>query len=180
MKNKPIFRPAKMANILQIKFSNGFSFNKMFWLKFRNRFLAETKQLYEWFCPSVCLSFTPFSLCSHHGIIMKFSEVIANGRSEVYAKGQGQRSKVKVTEIKTQLIRFRTITPVWFHISWWNGAQCLMLYKRCVLLIFKVICQISRSHSQKKLSISNQIGRFRTVSPVWIHRWLWDDAQILE
>ena len=58
-------------------------------------FLAATKQLYEWFSPSVCLSVCPsvthFSLCSHHRIIMKFSGVITNDRSDVYAKGQGQR-----------------------------------------------------------------------------------------
>ena len=53
--------------------------------------------------PSVRLSVTPFSLCSHHGIIMKFSGVITNDRSDVYAKVQSQRSKVKVTEVKTQI-----------------------------------------------------------------------------
>ena len=72
--------------------------------------LAATKQLYEWFCPSVCLFVylsvchtlftmsvclpaTPFSLCSHHRIIMKFPRVIANDRSEVQAKSHGQRSR---------------------------------------------------------------------------------------
>ena len=38
---------------------------------------------------------------------MKFSGVIINDKSEVHAKGQGQRSKVKVTEVKTQLSRFQ-------------------------------------------------------------------------
>ena len=79
-------------------------------------FLAATKQLYEWFSPSVCLSFclsvTPFSLCSHHCIILKFSGVITNHKSDVHAKGCGQRSKVKVTEVATQLNTFRTVTPV--------------------------------------------------------------------
>ena len=82
-------------------------------------FLAVTKQLYEWLspsvCPSVCLSVTPFSLCSYHCIIMKFSGVIDNDRSDVHAKGQGQRSKVKVTEVTTQLNCFRTVTPVLIH-----------------------------------------------------------------
>ena len=68
--------------------------------------------------PSVCLSVTPFSPC----IIMKFSGVITNDQSDVHAKGQGQRSKVKVTEVNTQLNRFRTVTPVWIHIWWWNDA----------------------------------------------------------
>ena len=93
-------------------------------------FLAATKQLYEWYflsvclsvCPSVCLSVTPFWLCSHHRIIMKFLRVITNDKSDVHAKGQGQRSKVKVTEVNTQLNRFRTVTPVWIHIWWWNDA----------------------------------------------------------
>ena len=79
-------------------------------------FLAATKQLYEWFSPSVrpsvCLSVTPFWLCYHHRIIMKFSGVITKDQGKVHAKGQGQRSKVKVTEVTTQLNRFRTVTPV--------------------------------------------------------------------
>ena len=83
-------------------------------------FLAATKQLYEWFSPSVCLSVTPFWLCSYHRIIRTFSGVITNNRSDVHTKGQGERSKVKVTEVNTQISRFRTITPVWFHIWWWN------------------------------------------------------------
>ena len=117
-------------------------------------FLAATKQLYEWYflsvCPSVCLSVTPFWLCSHHHIITKFSGVITNDRSDIHAKGQGQRSKVKVTEVTTQLNRFRTVTPVWIHICWWNHAYGLMILRRGALLFFKVIGQISRSHGSKK------------------------------
>ena len=81
-------------------------------------FLPATKQLYKWYFPSVRLSVTPFWLCSHHRIIMKLSEVITNDQRKVHAKGQGQRSKVKVTEVTTQLNRFWTVTPVWIHI-WW-------------------------------------------------------------
>ena len=39
---------------------------------------------------------------------MKFLGVITNDQSELRAKGQCQRSKVKVTEVKTQHNRFRT------------------------------------------------------------------------
>ena len=107
-----------------------------------------------WMVQSVCLSVRlsvrpsviPFWLCFHHRIIMKLSGVITNDRSDVHAKVQGQRSKVKVTEVNNQLSRFRTVTPVWIHIWWCNDAQSLMLLKRCALLIFKVIRQISRSH----------------------------------
>ena len=136
----------------------------------RNRFLAATKQLYKWYFPSVrlsvrpsvglsvCLSVTPFWLCSHHRIIMKFSGVITNDQSKVHAKGQGQRLKVKVTEVTTQLNRFRTVTPVWIHIWWWNDAYSLMLLRRGALLFFKVIRQISRSHSSKKCRIWPRLG----------------------
>ena len=134
------------------------------------RFLAATKQLYEWFSPSVCLSVcpsvrpfvclsvTPFWLCSHHPIIMKFSGVITSDKSDVHAKGQGQRSKVKVTEVTTQLNRFRTVTPVWIHIWWWNGTYSFMSLRRGALLFLKVIRQISRSHGAKNRRIWPRLG----------------------
>ena len=109
-------------------------------------------------CLSVRLSVTPFWLCSHHPIIMKFSGVITSDKSDVHAKGQGQRSKVKVTEVTTQLNRFRTVTPVWIHIWWWNGTYSLMLLRRGALLFFKVIRQISRSHGAKNHRIWPRLG----------------------
>ena len=93
-------------------------------------------------CPSVC----PFWLCSHHRIIMEFSGVITNGRSDVHAKGRDQRSKIKVTEVTGQLNRFRTVTSVWIHIWWWNDTYSLIMLRRGAVLFFKVIRQISRSH----------------------------------
>ena len=129
-------------------------------------FLAATKQLYEWFspsvrpsvCPSVCPSVTPFWLCSYQRIIMKFSGVITKDKSDVHAKDGGQRSKVKVTEVTTQLNRFRTVTPVWIHIWWWNDAYSLMMLRRGALLFLKVIRQISRSHGSKKRRIWPRLG----------------------
>ena len=98
---------------------------------------------------SVRLSVTPFWLCSHHRIIMKISGVITNDKSDVGAKGQGRRSKVNVTEVNTQLSRFRTVTPVWIQIWWWHDAHSLVLLRKDALLFFKVIRQISRSHGTK-------------------------------
>ena len=133
-------------------------------------FLAATKQLYKWYCPSVrlsvclsvCLSVrlsvTPFSPCSHHHIIMKFSGVITMVKSDVHAKGQGQRSKVKVREVNTQLSRFRTLTPVWIHIWQWNHAHSWKQHRRGALLFFKVIRQISRSHGSKNRRIWPRLG----------------------
>ena len=107
---------------------------------------------------SVCLSVTPFWLCSHHHIITKFSAGITNDKSDVHAKGQSQRSKVKVTEVTTQLNRFRTVTPVWIHIWWWNHPYGLMIFRRGALLFFDVIRQISRSHGSKKRRIWPRLG----------------------
>ena len=104
------------------------------------------------------LSVTPFWLCSHHRIIMKFSGVITSDRSDVHAKGQGQRSKVKVTEVTTQLYRFPTVTPVCIHIWWWNDAISLIMVRRGALLFFKVIRQISRSHGSKNCRIWPRMG----------------------
>ena len=106
---------------------------------------------------------------------MKFSGVITNDKGDVRTKGQGQRSKVKVTEVTTQLNRFRTVTPIWIHIWWWNDAYSLMLVWRGALLVFKVIRQISRSHDSKNRRIWPRLG-VSAVTPVWIHQWLQNDA----
>ena len=100
----------------------------------------------------------PCWLCSHHRIIMKFSGVITSDKSDVHAKGQGQRSKVKVTEVTTQLNRFRTVTPVWIHMWWWNDAYSLIMLRSGALLFFKVIRQISRSHGSKIRRIWPRLG----------------------
>ena len=117
-------------------------------------------------CPSVCLSVTHFSLCYSHRIIVKFSGVITIDNSNVHAKYQGQRSKVKVTEVMIPYSRSRTVTQVWIHIWQWNDAQSLVLLRRGALLFFKVIGQISRSHGTKNGRFFTQIGRFRTVT--WV------------
>ena len=120
-------------------------------------------------CPSVCLSVTHVWLCSHHRIIMKFSGVITNDRSDVHAKGRGQRSKVKVTEVTTQLNRLRTVTPVWIHIEWWNDAYRLILIRRGALLFFKVPSKHALTGPIQDLN--GQVRAIRAnlslINPVW-------------
>ena len=58
-------------------------------------------------CSSVCPSH--IWQCSCHLIILKFSGIITIDRRDVHAKGQGQRSKIKVTEV-IPFSRFRTVT----------------------------------------------------------------------
>ena len=99
------------------------------------------------FCPSVTF-LTMFPSSYHHKILRS------------YHQGPGYRSmqKVKVTEVTTQINRFRTVTPVWLHIWWWNYTYSLMLLRRGALLFFKVIHQISRSHSIKNHQIWPRLG----------------------
>ena len=116
--------------------------------------------------PSVCLSVchTFFTMFCHR-IIVKFPGVITIDKSYVHAKVQGQRSKIKVTEVKTQLSRFRAVTPVWIHIWWWNDAHSLMFLRRGAPLFltggYPSNCKVTRL---KKSSILTQIGRFRNSS----------------
>ena len=105
-------------------------------------------------CLSVRLSVCPSHLFDYVPIIVSswnFQELlpITNVRS---------MQKVKVTEVTTQLNRFRTVTPVWIHIWWWNDAYSLMLLRRGALLFCKVIRQISRSHGSKNRRIWPRLG----------------------
>ena len=132
-------------------------FNKMRLKISLATFLAATKQLYEWYflsvCPSVCLSVWPSVRLSHLfdyvPIIVSswnFQELShwtrARSMQKVKVKGQGHRGH-------DPNFRFRTVTPVWIHIWWWNDTYSLMLLRRGALLFFKVIRQISRSHGAK-------------------------------
>ena len=56
---------------------------------------------------------------------MKFSGVITTDKSDVHVRGQGQKSKVKVTEVKNHFSYFQTVTPVWIHIWLRDDAQSL-------------------------------------------------------
>ena len=117
-----------------------------------------------WMVQSVRPSVTPFWLCSHHRIIMKFLWSYYQWQKCRPCKRSSQRSKVKVTEVTTQLNRFRTITPVWIHIWWWNDAYSLIMLRRGALLFLKVIRQISRSHGSKNRRIWPRLG----VSGLWL------------
>ena len=112
-------------------------------------------------CPSVrlsvCLSvrhtfLTMLPSSYHHEIFRSYHQRTGKGPCK------RSRSKVKVTEVTTQLNRFRTVTPVWIHIWWWNDAYSLMLLRRGALLFFKVIRQISRSHGSKNRWIWPRLG----------------------
>ena len=142
-------------------------------------FLAATKQPYEWFSPPVCPSarhtfLTMFPSSYHHEIFRSYYPW------QKWWPCKRSRSKVKVTEVMTPLGRFRTVTPVWIHILRWNDAYSLMLIRRGALLFFQGQPSNFKVTRLKKPSTLTQIGRFRTVTPVWIHQWLRNDAQSLK
>ena len=116
-------------------------------------------------CLSVCLSVRPSVRPSHLfdyvPIIVSswnFQELLPVTEVTSMQKVKGQTSKVKVTEVKTQLDHFRTVTPVWIQIWWWNDAYSLIMLRRGALLFFKVIRQISRSHGSKNRRIWPRLG----------------------
>ena len=82
------------------------------------------------FCPSVCLSVTPFWLCSGHRIIMKYLGVITIDKSNVHARGQGQRSKVKVTRDK----KIANFDPNWAFPDCNSSFNLPMATKWCTKL----------------------------------------------
>ena len=107
-------------------------------------------------CPFVCLS----HIFDYVRIILSswnFQELlpVTKVTSMQKVKIRGQRSRSQVT---TQLNRFRTVTPVWIHIWWWDDAYSLIMLRRAALLFFKVICQISRSHGSKNRRIWPRLG----------------------
>ena len=124
-------------------------------------FLAATKQLYEWYFLSVCLS---VCLSVYHTLLIMFPSSYHHEIVRSYYQWQKwcpckrSRSEIKgqVTKVPTKLSGFRTVTPVW--IWYWNHAYGLLILRRGALLFFKVIRQNSRSHGSKKRRIWPRLG----------------------
>ena len=89
-------------------------------------------------CLSVCLSVRLSHFFDYVPIIVSswnFQELSPRNRVR-------STQKVKVTEVTTQLNRFRTVTPVWIHIWWWNDTYSLMLLRRGALLFLAATKQL--------------------------------------
>ena len=108
---------------------------------------------------------------------MKLSEVISIGKSNVHAKGQGQRSRSQRT--RTSLAVSRTLLQFEFTYDdeMMQKAWCCLGKEPYCLLRSSVIYQ---SPLTNKSWILTQIGCFGTVTPVWIQQWLRNDAQSLK
>ena len=94
-------------------------------------------------------------------------------RSSVKFQGHKDKKLPNLIRIKG----FRTVTQVWIihgfemmHKAWCSTEEVPYCFPRSSV----------KFQGQKKTSILTQIGRFRTVNLVWIHWWLWNDAQSLK
>ena len=136
-------------------------------------------QAAESFSPSVRLTVTPFSLCSHQCIIMKLSGVITIDRR--YAKDQSQRSGSQRSK--------QFLSPTWQFQDRNPSFNSQMATKWCTKLevVLNRSPVVFRDHlSNFKATWAAKIEDFdpnsasRTAIPVWIHRWLRNDAQSLK
>ena len=91
--------------------------------------------------------FTMFPSSYHHEIFRSY-----------YQWQKWRPCKRSRSEVTTQLKRFRTVTPVWIHIWWWNDAYSLIMLRKGAILFLKVISQISRSYGSKKRRIWPRLG----------------------
>ena len=139
--NKSTILPCFLSNVSSLQGIHGNTSGKSY-----VTILAAIKRLYK--CPSVCPSITSVSLCSHHCIIMEFSGVITIDRSDVHAKGQGQRlsmpSMVSVAEPTP--LSSSSLMSLSFTVWVWVGGVC---FASSVYLLgawsFSSSCWFSRS-----------------------------------
>ena len=67
--------------------------------------------------------------------------------------------RLKKSSILTQIKHFRTVTPVWIHQWLRNDAKSFKSHRRGVLLFFRVIHQISRSHGLKNRRFESNLSK---------------------
>ena len=132
--------------------------------------------------PSVCLSVCLSYLFHYVPVIIpswNFQELLLLTKvismQEVNVRGQRSRSQKSWHHLAVSglLLPFEfTYGNEMMHKAW----CCLEEVPYCFSRSY-VKCQ---GHTAKKSSILTQIRRFQTVTPVWIHQWLWNDAQSLK
>ena len=149
-------------------------------------FLVATKQLYECFSPSVrpsvCLSVCLSHLFGYVPIIVSsrnFQELLP--MTEVMfmqkVKVMGQRSRSKRSQPNV------TVSGLWLYFEFTCDDEMMHIAWSCLGEVPYCFSRSSvkfQGHTALKASNLTQIGRFRTVTPVWIHQWLRNDAQSLK
>ena len=133
--------------------------------------------------PSVCLSVCLSHLFDYVPIIVSswnFQELLpmteVMSMQKVKVRGQRSRSQRSWPHLAVsglQLLFEFTYGDEMMHTAW----CCLEEVPYC----FTMSSVKFQGHTaKKKSSILTYIGRFQAVTPVWIHQWLWNDAQSLK
>ena len=136
-------------------------------------FLAATKHLWEHFCPSVrpsfCLPVTPlftrFSSLCLHDIFRSYYHWYPYIRSRSVVKCQGHRGQNKCCPNMG-------VSALWLQFEFTDSRE--IIHKAC-----SSIEDLSAFLFHFFSTILTLIERFPAVTPVWIHRWLRNNAQIL-
>ena len=114
--------------------------------------------------PAVCLSHL---FCYVPIIVMSIQQVKVRGR-----RLRSQRSKPNVAVSAPDLKLEFTYDDEMIHKACCCLGEVPYRYSKSSLK-----CQ---GHTAKNISILTKIWCFRTVAPIWTHRWLWTDAQSLK
>ena len=151
----------------------------MIWIyKKQHIFLSATKQLYECLSPSVCLWHlfhnVPIIASSWNFLeLLPITEVTALQT----VKGRGQRSRSHKSQpnltVSGPSLQFEfTKEDEMMHKAWCCLGKALYCFSMSSVKL--------QGHTGQKSSNLIQIGRFGTVTPVWIHKWPPNDAQSLK
>ena len=97
--------------------------------------------------------------------------------SSIEEKFQG--NKGQKTSILTHIGRFQTVTPIRIHHWLWNDAPSLSSIEEVPYSFSRSSIKFQGHTGQKNRRFFTWIERFRTVTPVWIYQWIWNDAQSL-
>ena len=89
------------------------------------------------------------------------------------------RSKVKVTEPKTSFV------PIWAFLDCNSCLTSQIATKWCTKLAVALLFFLGnpwnfKGHAGEISTILTLLQRFRTLTPLWIDQWLWNDAQSLK
>ena len=132
-------------------------------------------------CPSVCPSVRLSHLFDYVPIIVSswnFQELShwTRVRSMQKVKVRGQRSRSQRSRPKFSFpdcnSSLNSHMMIIIHIAWCCLGEVPYCFSRSSVKF--------QGHTALKSPNLTQIGRFRTVTPVWIHQWLWNAAQSLK
>ena len=123
--------------------------------------------------PSVCDAFFTMFLSSfHHEFLRSYYDW------QKWCPCKRSRSKVKVTEVKTHLSLFLDCNCSLNSHMMMKWCKKLDVAKERCPIVFQGHPPNFKFTRDKKSPILTRIERFRSVTPVSIHRWFWNDAQI--